>query len=268
MAPAPPPSTPLAPLPPQATLAPQAAAPGAIADPRTVQAKSDPRDTNPAAPGVQLAQSTAGPVVTVAAQAAAGQDAAADGASDHAPGDDQGQAQGASSDLKGADPSNQGSTPVAFQPALAPPPASARVAATVQTVSRLAAGIIQNLRAKVARFQLALEPAGLGRVDVNVRIGSDGAVSAALAFDNAASAEALKSRAGELKAALEQAGFNVTGQDLSFTAGGFDQPADGGQGGQRPSPSAFTAVADAADAAAQPPLPGAASASGGLDIRI
>jgi Meckel syndrome type 1 protein len=141
---------------------------------------------------------------------------------------------------------------------------------TAQTLSRLAVGIVRNLQAKATRFQLALEPAGLGRVDVNVRIGADGAVSAALHFDNAAAAEALKARAGELRTALEQAGFNLTGGDLSFTTGGFGRSLEGGPGGQGARTPGLLAGADAADADAPAPPPTGllAGASGGLDIRI
>jgi hypothetical protein len=106
-------------------------------------------------------------------------------------------------------------------------------------------------------------------VDVNVRIGADGAVSAALHFDNPAAAQALKAQAGELRAALEQAGFNLTGGDLSFTAGGSGRSLEGGSGGQGGRGSGLVAGADAGDADLLPPTSGSFSAaSGGVDIRI
>lgn len=155
-------------------------------------------------------------------------------------------------------------------PVAAAPPAAAGQPAppTTQTVSRLAAGMVQNIRSKVSRFQLALDPIGLGRVDINVRIGPDGAISATLNFNNPQSADALKAQAGELREALQQAGFTLSGSDLSFTAGGSNQQSGQGQG----QPSAPPSYA-AASAPPEPALPPASvqapsSPSDGLDIRI
>jgi len=95
-------------------------------------------------------------------------------------------------------------------------------------------------------------------------------MTAALNFDNAASAEALKARAGELRSALQQAGFDLSGSALSFTNGGSSGQrglADGGASG-RPQPQpAFTSHADA-DAARIQTSASRASAAGGVDIRI
>ncbi len=177
--------------------------------------------------------------------------------------------EGAADAPKGGDAASSLSQPGVFQAADAHQALRPGVAASPYTVARLASGIAKKLQAKATNFQLALEPAGLGKVDVKVRIGADGAVTAALNFDNAASAEALKARAGELRAALEQAGFSLAGQDLSFTAGGFGRPADSGadnaSNGRRSMAADFAAAAEAAEAEAV----GLTSAgSGGVDIRI
>jgi flagellar hook-length control protein FliK len=146
-------------------------------------------------------------------------------------------------------------------------------AVTPQTVTKLAAGIVQNIKAKSTRFQLALDPAGLGRVDISVQIGPDGQITAALNFNSPQAADALKAHAAELRDALQQAGFSLSGSDLSFTAGGSNQQSAQGQGqGQGQSQSTPSYATAAATAAAEPqpqtPAYAASSTSDGLDIRI
>ena len=138
-----------------------------------------------------------------------------------------------------------------------------------QTVSRLAADIVQNVKGKASRFQLALTPEGLGRVDIDVHIGADGALNASLNFDSPGAADALKAHAGELREALQQAGFNLSGADLSFTAGGSGQQSGQGQGQPSASPR-YAAAAALPEPQAAPALANhvTASPSDGLDIRI
>lgn len=95
-----------------------------------------------------------------------------------------------------------------------------------ETVANLAAQIIRKLEGRSTRFDVELNPADLGRVDVRIEIGAQGRVTAAMAFDNPQAAAELRGRAGELRQALEQAGFNVSG-GLSFDVAG-----DKGQNGQ------------------------------------
>ena len=161
----------------------------------------------------------------------------------------------------------QGAAPTSAT--LVPASAGAQPSVLSQTVSRLAADMVKKIQAKASRFDLALDPAGLGRVDVKVRIGADGAVTAALSFDSPASAEALKSRSGELRAALEQAGFNLSGSSLSFTAGGSS---DGGAPARDWARSGFASAGEAADTIdatlSASPSTGAWSGQGAVDIRI
>jgi Meckel syndrome type 1 protein len=109
-------------------------------------------------------------------------------------------------------------------PAATPAPVMLRGAP--ETVANLAAQILKKLDSRSTRFDVELEPAGLGRVDVRLEIGAHGQVSAALAFDNPHTAQELKNRSGELTRALEQAGFDVSG-GLSFDVAG-----DRGQSGR------------------------------------
>src|SRR5258708_6592975 len=111
-------------------------------------------------------------------------------------------------------------------PATLIPAAAVAVRGAPQTVANLAAQIAKKLDGRSTRFDVQLDPAGLGKVDVRVEIGGDGKMSASMAFDNPQAAAELKSRAGELQRALEQSGFDLSG-GLSF-----DVASDSGHGRQ------------------------------------
>ena len=91
--------------------------------------------------------------------------------------------------------------------------------------AQLAAQITSRAGAPRAAFDFALEPQGLGRVDVTLKFESQGQLSAVLSFDNPSAAAEAKSRAGDLQQALQQAGFDVGQSGLSFTSGGQGQGA-------------------------------------------
>jgi hypothetical protein len=69
---------------------------------------------------------------------------------------------------------------------------------------------------------------------------------------------------------LEQAGFSLAGNDLSFTAGGFGRSADSGAGGQRTAGQGSGGAGEtaSADAASARLAASSAAAAGGIDIRI
>ncbi|HYF22630.1 MAG TPA: flagellar hook-length control protein FliK [Caulobacteraceae bacterium] len=136
----------------------------------------------------------------------------------------------------GAAPSDTPESPAAGEvPAqAAAAPSDARAAAAVvargspETVAHLAAQIVRRLEGRSTRFDIELHPNDLGAVDVRLEIGADGRLAAQLAFDNPAAATDLRARADELRRMLEQAGFNVAEDALSFSereAGGFDRHA-------------------------------------------
>jgi flagellar hook-length control protein FliK len=89
--------------------------------------------------------------------------------------------------------------------------------ATVETTALIAAQIQNRLSGRSTRFEMALTPEGLGRVDVSIEIDSDGRMAARLAFDNPAAATELRGRADELRRQLEQAGLHLNGDALQFT---------------------------------------------------
>jgi flagellar hook-length control protein FliK len=153
--------------------------------------------------------------------------------------------------------------------------AAVAVRGAPQTVANLAAEIAKKLDGRSTRFDVQLDPAGLGRVDVRVQIGADGKMSASMSFDNPQAAAELKSRAGELHKALEQSGFDLSG-GLSFDVAG-----DNGQGRQAQGQdtdsntgAAFrgrafqTALDTTADAAPSNQLMFRQSSASGVDIRI
>jgi flagellar hook-length control protein FliK len=127
--------------------------------------------------------------------------------------------------------------------------------------------------AKAARFDISLDPAGLGKVNVKVQIDAQGQLTAQLAFDNPAAAAEARSRSGDLQQALAQAGFDVSQGGLSFQSSGgqnqnlgFGQDGQGSNGGG--SPSARTAQASDDTASTTTPTPVRSTAAGAVDVTI
>lgn len=94
--------------------------------------------------------------------------------------------------------------------------AAAQVRGSPETVAQLSAQIAKKLENKVTRFDIALDPVDLGRVNVKLEIGRDGRVSAAMSFEKPQAAAELKARSGELRDALQQAGFELAQDALTF----------------------------------------------------
>lgn len=131
--------------------------------------------------------------------------------------------------------------------------------ATVETTAQLAAQILKKLEGRSTRFDMALTPEGLGRVDVSLEIDSDGRLAARLAFDNPAAATDMRARADELRRQLQDAGFQLTQDSLEFSE---RNPSSGFGGGgafdRAPDRRAFAGAARlAAQADAVLPPPGA-----------
>lgn len=88
-----------------------------------------------------------------------------------------------------------------------------------ETVANLAAQILKKLDGKSTRFDVELDPLGLGKVDVRIEIGAHGRITAAMTFENPQAAQDVKARATELQRMLEQAGFDLTG-GMTFDVAG------------------------------------------------
>lgn len=123
--------------------------------------------------------------------------------------------------------------------------------ATVETTALIAAQIQNRLNGRSTRFEMALTPEGLGRVDVSIEIDSDGRMAARLAFDNPAAATELRGRADELRRQLEQAGLHLDGDALQFTERDPSSRDRGFSGFDR---RAFARASDLNDQADQPTI--------------
>lgn len=130
--------------------------------------------------------------------------------------------------------------------------------ATVETTAQIAAQIIKKLDGRSTRFDMALTPEGLGRVDVSLEIESDGQVTARLAFDTPAAAADLRARADELRRQLMEAGLHLSSEDLEFAERDTSSGFGGGAFERQPDRRAFTGAARlAAEADSLVPPPSA-----------
>jgi Meckel syndrome type 1 protein len=154
------------------------------------------------------------------------------------------------------------------------------------TVANLSAQIAQKAGGQTTRFDVQLDPQGLGRVNVSVEIDAKGSMSAALSFEKPEAASLLRAHAGDLQQSLAQAGFDLSSAALSFSTvdqdgrSAFSQSslmgggADGSsgqqsQGGQAQNAGrAFGAASLAADQADQITSTSRTLSARGLDIRI
>ena len=168
---------------------------------------------------------------------------------------------------KAADPS----TLLAAQQTAAAPAASDTPKVTTHTVAHLAAQIVTNVDGKSTRFDVTLNPEGLGAVDVRVEIGAKGDMTAQLNFANADVAAQMQAKAPELQAALQQAGFDPSKTTLSFNSGSGQQAWQDAQNQQNQGqPSwtgrAFTTLSDQSDEAVI--TPSWTRPTTGVDVRI
>ena len=164
-----------------------------------------------------------------------------------------------------------------------PAPGAPAAGSGAETAANLSAQIVQKLAGQNTRFDLQLNPNGLGRVDVAVQIDAKGALSASLSFEKPEAASLLRAHAGDLQQSLTQAGFDLSNASLSFStadqngrgsqqsffAGNFggDQNAD--QGGQGSSAGrAFNAASLAAAQADTIAVQSQGLSARGVDIRI
>lgn len=211
--PAPPPLRPLADRTSKsldAGLYPQATA---TADPRATPAGA-PAASSPtaAAPNPVAAPDATAPVARDIADAATGAEEAPAG--------------------EGLPPETTAATPAVHVAREAAVPTMSRAA--IDATAQIAAQILKKLDGRTSRFEMALTPEELGRVDVKLDIDSEGRLAARLAFDNPAAAADLRGRVDELRRQLEQAGFHLAEDAFEFAernsgSSAFDRGDDGGR---------------------------------------
>jgi hypothetical protein len=188
----------------------------------------------------------------------------------------QAQADAVASGAVGADTSSAQSAPLSTA-ATTQGPTGAATQAPPAAVAYLASEIVKQASGKTTSFNIELHPADLGKVDVKLQIQADGQLAARMSFDNPAAAASFQANADSLRQSLQQAGFHVGGDALSFTSGGGQQAgAESGFNGQGSSQNGARAFAGAqvaaslAAAASADPLsdPFQARQAIGLDMRI
>jgi flagellar hook-length control protein FliK len=144
--------------------------------------------------------------------------------------------------------------------------------ASIDATAQIAAQILRKLEGRSTRFEIALKPAELGRVDVKLDIDSEGRLAARLAFDNPAAAADLRGRADELRRQLEAVGFQMADDAFEFAERDSGSSAfDRGQDAQRGQNRAFATAARLNNEidVAQPPKWLALSLSpSGVDMKV
>ncbi len=144
--------------------------------------------------------------------------------------------------------------------------------ASIDATAQIAAQIQRRLEGRSTRFEIALRPAELGRVDVKLDIDAEGRLAARLAFDSPAAAADLRGRVDDLRRQLEAAGFELAEDAFEFTerdsgSSAFDRGHDARHGQSR----AFAAAARLKTEidVAQPPQWLALSLSpSGVDMKV
>lgn len=144
--------------------------------------------------------------------------------------------------------------------------------ASIDATAQIAAQIQRRLEGRSTRFEIALRPAELGRVDVKLDIDAEGRLAARLAFDNPAAATDLRGRVDDLRRQLEAAGFDLAEDAFEFAerdsgSSAFDRGQDARHGQNR----AFAAAARLKTEidVAQPPQWLALSLSpSGVDMKV
>jgi flagellar hook-length control protein FliK len=173
-----------------------------------------PQSANPAA--ASQANSPAAASATTQANAAAAAASATDGAAQPASNAGNAATQAAAQPASTANPLTDATRAVATPPALQSAPA-----ATIQVYSR----IIERADGRVQRFEVRLDPAELGRVDIRIEIGADRKVHAVMAAHDSAALTDLMRGQKALERALSEAGIDLADQGLKF-----EMSSDAGRG--------------------------------------
>jgi flagellar hook-length control protein FliK len=148
----------------------------------------------------------------------------------------------------GANPAVPAATPVTpiTQPAAAQAAAAAyQTAAPQVNLPQLAFEIVRHAQLGSNQFQIRLDPADMGRIDVKLDIASSGSVNAHLTVEHPETLDLLKRDSGALGAALSQAGLDSSKTNLEFSLrqNPFANQNNNG-GGYSPAPGDNSAAAE------------------------
>jgi len=260
----------------------KAPAASAATDGSTTTNTADPSATNAPAGvqnGLPLQSSAAAKpqaanaaVEAASADAATATSAAAVSAREHSPAAGSGHAL--------TDSPNAGTQPVGtFQPQLNTPAATAAPATAFNVTAAtngpvplngLALEIAASVKSGKSRFEIRLDPADLGRIDVRIDIDRNGQVTSHLTVEKPETLSMLRQDAPQLQRALDDAGFKTGNGGLQFSL--RDQSSSGQNSGNDTSPNTQRLVISEED-----PIPAAVAgrsygralgSNGGVDIRI
>lgn len=179
-----------------------------------------------------------------------------------------------------AQPDTIATSNAASTPAQAPAPAAAPMPMPVQlqaaqhqaepNLQSLAFNIATKSEGGARHFDIRLDPAELGRVDVRLTVDDMGKAQATLSVEKPQTLELLQKDQGHLERALKDAGLDLTQNGLNFSLKGQQQQAGGGNTPSSPRgrPLALRAIAAADQAASNLSLSGIASGDTRLDIRV
>lgn len=168
-----------------------------------------------------------------------------------------------------ADTTQQSAATATVREAHSPVLSRTAIEATVQ----IAAQIQRRLEARNTRFEIALTPDDLGRVDVRLDIDAEGRLAARLAFDNPAAAADLRGRADELRRQLEQFGFQLADDAFEFAerdsgSSSFDRGQDARDGQNRAFARANRLNLDTDAAALAPRWTNLSLTPAGVDLKV
>ncbi|NOJ47320.1 flagellar hook-length control protein FliK [Bradyrhizobium archetypum] len=153
--------------------------------------------------------------------------------------------------------------------------ASTHLTATAATsaavpVSGLAMEIAASAKSGKTRFEIRLDPAELGRIDVRVDVDRHGQVTSHLTVERPETLSMLRQDANQLQRALDNAGLSTGNGGLQFSL--RDQSSQGQNDGNQSNPNAHRLVVSEEDSV--PAVVAGRSygrmlgASGGVDIRV
>jgi flagellar hook-length control protein FliK len=137
-------------------------------------------------------------------------------------------------------------------------------------LSGLALEIAASAKSGKSRFEIRLDPADLGRIDVRIDIDRNGQVTSHLTVEKPETLSMLRQDAPQLQRALDDAGFKTGNGGLQFSL--RDQSSSGQNNGGDASPNAQRLVINEEDtvpaAVAGRTYGRALGPSSGVDIRV
>ena len=149
------------------------------------------------------------------------------------------------------------------------PASQANVQAAPPDLNALAINIAAKSQAGAKQFDISLEPAELGRVEVRLTVDNAGNAQAHLVAERPETLQMLQRDSGTLSHALKESGVQLGDNGLQFSLKGQERQGDGAQqGASRARPLALSAVTSAQNILPISSSYGLAFSQAGVDIRV